>query len=129
TSAPRNDRSKAAVPSAFNGAKAGDQRTVAHIKLCWCPPAEFMMGSPVNELKRRPDEDQVHVTLTKGFWMGKYEVSQEQWRSSIGKLPGELTRELPEGDDFPVGNVNYAEAEAFCQSLTELGHRSGDLPK
>ncbi len=39
------------------------------------------------------------------------------------KLPGELTAELPEGDDFPVGNVNFAEAEAFCQKLTELGRR------
>ena len=33
----------------------------------------------------------------------------------VGKLPGELTPELPEGDDYPVGNVNFAEAEAFWQ--------------
>ena len=31
-----------------------------------------------------------------------------------------LTAELPEGDDFPVGNVNFAEAESFCRRLTEL---------
>ena len=61
--------------------------------------------------------------------MGKYEATQGQWKRVIGKLPGELTAELPEGDDFPVGNVNFAEAEAFCRKLTELGRQSGDLPK
>lgn len=45
-----------------------------------------------------------------------------------GILPGELTTELPEGNDLPVGNVNFAEAEAFCDKLTELGHESGKLP-
>jgi formylglycine-generating enzyme required for sulfatase activity len=47
----------------------------------------------------------------------------------MGKLPGELTAELPAGDDYPVGNVNFAETEAFCQKLTELARESGDLPE
>jgi formylglycine-generating enzyme required for sulfatase activity len=47
----------------------------------------------------------------------------------MGKLPGGLTAELPEGDDFPVGNVNYTEAEEFCSKLTERARKSGDLPK
>ena len=87
------------------------------------------MGSPPGEPERRPGEDQVEVTLTKGFWAGKYEVTQGQWKRVIGKLPGELTAELPEGDDFPVGNVNFAEAEAFCRKLTELAKKAGDLPE
>lgn len=61
--------------------------------------------------------------------MSKYETTQGQWRRVIGKLPGELTAELPAGDDFPVGNVNFAEAEAMCQKLTERGRQSGVLPK
>src|SRR5205823_21381 len=44
-------------------------------------------------------------------------------------LPGELTAELPAGDDYPLGNVNFAEAEAFCRKLTELGRKTGDLPE
>jgi formylglycine-generating enzyme required for sulfatase activity len=60
--------------------------------------------------------------------MAKYEATQGQWRRVIGKLPGELTAELPAGDDFPVGNVNFAEAEAFCQKLTERDRQSGILP-
>jgi formylglycine-generating enzyme required for sulfatase activity len=118
-----------AGPDSFLGSKAGDEREVAGIKLCWCPPGRFLMGSPPNEPERRPDEDQVVVTLTTGFWMGKYEATQGQWKRVPGKLPGELTAQLPAGDDYPVGNVNFAEAEAFCHQLTELGRRSGVLPK
>lgn len=78
------------------------------------------MGSPADELERRPGEDQVDVTLTRGFWMAKFETTQGQWKRVMGKLPGPLTAQLPEGDDFPVGNVNFAEAELFCRKLTEL---------
>src|SRR5438445_681869 len=115
--------------SAFSGAKAGDERAVAGVKLCWCPPGKFTMGSPPDEPERRPGEDQVEVTLTRGFWAGKYEVTQGQWKSVLGKLPGELTAELPEGDDYPVGNMNFAEAEAFCQQFTELARNLGELPE
>jgi len=114
--------------SPFNGSKAGDEREVAGIKLCWCPAGRFMMGSPANEPERRPGENQVQVTLTKGFWTGKYEVTQGQWKDVVGKLPGELTPGGGEGDDLPVYNVNFAEAEGFCRKLTEKSHASGELP-
>ena len=115
--------------NSFPGSKAGDEQEIVGIKLCWCPPGTFAMGSPPNESERRPGEDQVMVTLTRGFWMSKYEATQGQWKRVIGKLPGNLTAELPEGDDFPVGNVNFAEVETFCRKLTDLGHQSGALPE
>jgi sulfatase modifying factor 1 len=105
--------------------KAGVERAVCGIKLCWCPPGRFTMGSPPDEPERRPDEGQVEVTLTQGFWMAKYEVTQAQWKHVIGKLPAQPTAQLPEGDDYPVGNVNFAEAEAFCRKLTAMAHASG----
>jgi formylglycine-generating enzyme required for sulfatase activity len=117
------------IRHAFAGSKAGEEREVVGVKMCWCPPGKFTMGSPPGEPERRPGEDQVEVTLTKGFWTGKYEVTQGQWKRVIGKLPGELTAELPEGDDYPVGNVNFAEAEDFSRRLTELARKSGDLPE
>jgi sulfatase modifying factor 1 len=112
----------------FAGSKAGDEREVAGVKLCWCPPGRFRMGSPADEPERRPDEAQVDVTLTKGFWMAKYEVTQSQWKRVVGKLPGELTAAGGAGSDLPVYNVNYSEAEAFCHKLTDLSRISGDLP-
>ncbi len=114
--------------SPFNGTKAGDERTIAGIPLCWCPPGKFTMGSPPGELGRRPDEDQVEVTLTKGFWMAKFETTQGQWKRIVGPLPGKFTAELPAGDDLPVGDVNFAQTESFCQKLTEIGRQAGELP-
>src|SRR5262245_449597 len=114
---PGDDRTPAIDESPFDGSKAGDERAVAGIKLCWCPPGKFIMGSPRGEPERRPGEDQVEVTLSKGFWMCKYEATQGQWKLVVGPLPGELTEELPEGDDLPVGNVNFAETETFCLKL------------
>src|SRR5437899_1636604 len=63
----------------FSGSKAGAETNLAGIRLCWCPSGTFIMGSPPNEPERRPDEDQVRVTLTKGFWMAKFETTQGQW--------------------------------------------------
>jgi formylglycine-generating enzyme required for sulfatase activity len=109
--------------------KPGAERVVGSIPLCWCPPGRFLMGSPPGEPERRPGEDQIQVTLTRGFWMAKFETTQAQWKGLFDQLPGPLTAELPAGDDLPVGNVNFAEAEEFCRRLTERGRESGDLPR
>ena len=53
--------------NSFAGSKPGHEREVAGIRLCWCPAGRFLMGSPPSEPDRRPDEDQVLVTLTEGF--------------------------------------------------------------
>jgi formylglycine-generating enzyme required for sulfatase activity len=113
----------------FAGARAGDTREVGGVTLYWCPPGHFKMGSPPDEPERRPDEDQVNVTLSRGFWMAKYETTQSQWKRVVGKLPAPPTAELPERDELPVGNVNFAEAESFCRKLTELAWASGELPR
>jgi formylglycine-generating enzyme required for sulfatase activity len=84
------------------------------------------MGSPPDEPERRPDEAQVEVTLTKGFWMGQDEVTQGQWQRVMGAFPHQ--QPPGEGDEFPVVEVNYGEAEAFCHKLTERARQSGNLP-
>jgi formylglycine-generating enzyme len=122
------DSSAPQRPRTFVGSKAGDEREVTGMKLCWCPAGRFVMGSPPGEPERRPGEGQVEVTLTKGFWMGKFEVTQADWKRVVGKLPGELTVAAGKGGDFPVYNVNFAEAEGFCRKLTELACAAGDCP-
>ncbi|HEV8001915.1 MAG TPA: formylglycine-generating enzyme family protein [Planctomycetaceae bacterium] len=123
-----NSSSSRKTSRPFVGSKAGDEREVVGVKLCWCPAGHFTMGSPRTEPERRPGENQVEVTLTKGFWTGKYEVTQGDWKRIVGTLPGPLTPGGGYGDDFPVYNVNYAEAVDFCRKLTEKGRASGDLP-
>lgn len=71
----------------FNGAKAGTERMVGGVKFCWCPPGTFTMGSPRNEPERRPGEDQVEVTLTRGFWLAKFEATQED-TGNFEAMPG-----------------------------------------
>jgi formylglycine-generating enzyme required for sulfatase activity len=116
-----------ATQATFVGSEAGDELEVAGLRLCWCPSGKFTMGSPDEEPERRPGEDQVEVTLTKGFWMGKYEVTQGQWKRVISEFPGRLT--AGEGDEFPIYAVNFAQAEAFCQKLTQKARASGELPR
>jgi len=115
-------------PFDFAGTRAGEERSVAGVTLCWCPPGQFTMGSPSGEPERRPGETQVEVTISRGFWMSKYEATQGDWMRTSVALPGPLTAELPAGHDYPVGNVNFAEAEAFCARLTDLARSSGELP-
>lgn len=116
------------APDAFCGAAAGEEREVLGVKLCWCPQGRFLMGSPPGEPERRPGEDQVEVIISRGFWMAKFEATQGDWKRVLGALPGELTAELPAGDSYPVGNVNFAEAEAFCAALTRQAWEAGALP-
>jgi len=117
------------ITHSIAGTRSGDQIAVCGVQCCWCEPGTFTMGSPLTEPDRRPDEDQVKVTLSKGYWMAEFETTQGDWKRIVGKLPGALTQELPEGEDLPVGNVNFAEAEAFCQALTKQGRKSGELPE
>ncbi|MEW6235527.1 MAG: SUMF1/EgtB/PvdO family nonheme iron enzyme [Candidatus Omnitrophota bacterium] len=52
------------------------------------PAGTFMMGSPESEKDQDPDEGPQHqVTLTKPFYMGKYEVTQAQWQAIMGNNP------------------------------------------
>ena len=102
------------------GTRAGELREFSDskIKFCWCPPGKFTMGSPKTEKGRSDDEDQVEVTLSRGFWMGACEVTQGEWSRVMGALPDEVTEKAGIGDDFPLYNVNYAEAQALCVKLT-----------
>src|SRR4051812_27593612 len=112
-----------------DGSRAGDERRATGVTLCWCPPGRFTMGSPPEEPGHRPDEVQLAVRITRGFWAGKYEVTQGDWKRIVGELPGKLTAELPAGDDLPVGDVNFAQAEEFCRKLSELARKAGELPE
>lgn len=114
---------RAGFPSA---PRPGTAHTVSDLRLRWCPPGLFRMGSPSDEPGRRADEVQVDVTLTRGFWMGQFEVTQAQWRVIMGELRGPLTAGV--GDDFPVYWVNYPEAEEFCRRLTARARAARDLP-
>ena len=112
------------------GLTAGEERDVDGVRLCWCPPGQFIMGSPAEEKDHRPDESQVAVSLTRGFWTAKFEATQGQWKRVVGEFPGKPpTAEFGEGDDVPVYWVSFNDAETFCRKLTERASRADALPK
>lgn len=78
------------------------------MEMIYCAPGSFMMGSPENEDGRFEDEPLHHVTLTKGFWLGKYEVTQEQWESVMGE-----NRSRFKNPNRPVENVSWEDCRRF----------------
>ncbi len=103
----------------FIGIHAGEERDweiAPGVKMtfCWCPPGEFLMGSPETEEGRDSSEDQVLVTLTKGFWIAKTQVTQKQWTAIMGNNPSEF-----KGDNLPVEKVSWDDAQEFLEKLNE----------
>jgi formylglycine-generating enzyme required for sulfatase activity len=107
-------------------AKLGDRFTVPDLNLTmlWVEPGKFMMGRPVRHAERRKDERQHQVTLTKGFYLGKYEVTQAQWEKAMGSNPSNF-----KGADRPVERVSWTEAVEFCKKLTEVEKKAGRVPE
>ncbi len=110
--------------------RAGQTRTVDGLTMCWCPPGEFMMGSPVTETGRRFDEGPVRTRLTRGFWMARFEVTQSDWRRVVGAFPDRPpTEQFGVGDDVPMYWVNFFEAVDFCARLTKRSQASGAISR
>jgi formylglycine-generating enzyme required for sulfatase activity len=125
------DPSSARAPdvSSDDGSRAGAERddNALKLKLCWCPPGTFRMGSPPNEPERGNDEGPVNVTLSRGFWMGKFEVTQSQWQVVVARGLRVDPRNGA-GPDHPMYLVSYNEAEEFCRRFTESERRARRLP-
>jgi formylglycine-generating enzyme required for sulfatase activity len=65
------------------------------------------------------------VTLTRSFYMGKFVVTQEQWQQVMGALPTYCTYK---GKDYPVEMMSWADAQLFCNKLTEQTKQTIRLP-
>ncbi len=87
---------------------------------------EFMMGSSETEVDRFSDEGPQHQVRVEGFYIGKYEVTQGQWKAIIGS---NLNPSNFKGDDnLPVEKVSWEEAKEFCKKLSEKTGREYRLP-
>ncbi len=110
--------------------------------LAWIPPGTFTMGSPSNELERATyihEGPQTVVTLTRGFFMGKYEVTQGEYTEIVGRNPSYFRNGAEQccgGDGGPVTNevlhpvekVTWHDATNYCGQLTDRERASGRLP-
>jgi formylglycine-generating enzyme required for sulfatase activity len=118
---PANAASKAATPAPTE--KTIDLGNEVSLTLVLIPAGEFDMGSPMEELKRDNDEAQHHIKLTKPFYMGKFEVTQLQYRVIMSENPSKFG-----GDKLPVDNVNWYEAARFLKKLSDKTGMKFRLP-
>lgn len=80
----------------------------------YIPSGRFTMGSPDTELGRNPKfEGQHTVTITKAFYMAKYEVTQDKWQSVMGSNPSIYT-----GDNHPVDYISWYDSIIFCNRIS-----------
>jgi formylglycine-generating enzyme required for sulfatase activity len=88
-------------------------KSAAGMEFVKIAPGEFMMGCSDGDSQCNNDEKPAHrVMITKAFEMGKYEVTQAQWKSIMNTNPSTV-----HGDDHPVETVAKSDAEAFLAKL------------
>jgi formylglycine-generating enzyme required for sulfatase activity len=93
--------------------------------MVFIPPNTFRLGSPTNELNRQPDEGpQTTVTISRGFWMGKYEVTQREYLAVVGSNPSQFTGDLSR----PVETVSFFDATNYCVLKTLQDLAAGRIP-
>ncbi|MBJ7496844.1 MAG: formylglycine-generating enzyme family protein [Gemmataceae bacterium] len=93
------------------------------LEMVLVPAGKFMMGSPASEKGRNENETQHEVTLTKPFYMGKYEVTQEQWFEIMGGNPSK-----EKGRMLPVTNVSWNDCQDFIKKLNAKTNGGYRLP-
>jgi formylglycine-generating enzyme required for sulfatase activity len=86
------------------------------------PGGTFEMGSIGSEAY--PDEQPVHAVAISPFQIGRYEVTQGQWKAVMGSNPSAY----PNGDDYPVETVSWNDAQTFIQKVYAMTGRRYRLP-
>ena len=150
-----DEPAKAATPAAdpMRGKAPGDVRDDNSLKMkfVWCPPGVLVMeqveritataakkddqanddhGDPKDKpaLKPRKVITPVKVFLTQGYWLGRYEVTQSQWKQMVTTEPWKGQEFTKEGADIPATVVSWTDATEFCGKLTEQERLAGRLP-
>ncbi len=93
-----------------------------------CSSGTFIMGSPKDEIGRRDGDKELQhqVTISKPFYIGKYEVTQKEYISVMGENPSKFL-----GENRPVENVTWYDAKEFCKKMNNyvLNEKAKEIPK
>ena len=100
---PRPERKLEDYPKELKLSKIG-------LELLRVEPGMFMMGSPPGEPHRRSWENQHKVTISEGFWLGKYEVTQKEWEAL-----GMKNQSYFKGPRYPAENLSWFQSVEFCR--------------
>jgi len=108
-----------------NSPKSGDNKKITlpdgtSMSFVYLPPGQFEMGSAADEQDRHGDEDPVrNVTISKGFYLGIYEVTQQQWFSIMKSNPS-IFQQSEDHMLKPVDWVSWNDCQQFIAKLNEL---------
>ncbi|UKO96611.1 bifunctional serine/threonine-protein kinase/formylglycine-generating enzyme family protein [Nostoc sp. UHCC 0870] len=93
------------------------------LEMVQIPGGTFTMGSPAGEAERSSDESPQHEVTVPGFFMGKYEITQEQYQAIMGTNPANF-----KGEKRPVEGVSWDDAVEFCEKLSQKTGKPYRLP-
>ena len=108
----------------------------APTNLVFIPPGTFRMGSPIDEVDRGANEGprldehpQTAVTISRGLWVGKYEVTQGEYQALINANPSYYSTNNGYSQDLsrPVEQVNWYDASNYCDQLTQRERVAGRI--
>ncbi len=127
---PNRESGSSESAGTFAGSRAGQTRNDNGLSatMVWIPPGDFTMGSPQSEKDHFDNEDQVQVSLSKGFWLGQHPVTQAEWQRFMRKNPWSGKIGEKEGDDYPATYVSWHTAMKFCERLTDTERQADRLP-
>ena len=98
---------------------------VTGMALVLIPAGHFTMGSPADEPGREPQERPHGVTLTRPFYLGRFEVTEREWTAVMGSNPSHFRDDTGR---LPVERVNWYDVQAFLSRLSERSGRHFRLP-
>ena len=119
---PVETKNPPAVESSGSGKEAGKAPPKQALACADCPemvplPAgEFMMGAAPSEAGAGKDEQPRHLVKIKAFSIGKYEVTQGQWKAVMGSNPSYFKQC---GDNCPVEIVSWNDVQTFIKTLNQ----------
>jgi formylglycine-generating enzyme required for sulfatase activity len=93
------------------------------IQMVSVPGGTFLMGSPLSETGRDQDEGPQSEATVQSLSIGKFEVTQAQYKAVMGTNPSSF-----KGDDLPVDSVSWNDAGEFCNKLSRATGRAYRLP-
>jgi formylglycine-generating enzyme required for sulfatase activity len=125
----RNSNIGFRVAYQFTGEHTADLNATVQLDMLWVEPGTFTMGSPTTEAGRGTDETEYNVTLTQGFYLGKYEVTQAQYEAVMTGNTDSLSTtpsEWPNNPNRPVDKVSWEDTQVFLSRLN--AQQSANIP-
>lgn len=112
------------------------------IELVWCPGGflkmangaaptddEALMRIHAGALNKVENSAPVKVFLSHGYWLGKYEVTQGDWKKVMPTTPWNVQSNLAQAPEIAATYITWPQAVEFCDKLTENERKAGRLPE